>query len=86
MKYSPEQKAEIGRYAANTNIASAVRKYQLDFLNLRKQTVYEFKKAYLKEKGSSRKEVTILKAKKRRRPILLPEEIMKKTIKTIKVV
>ena len=75
MKYSPEQKAEIGRYAANANIASAVRKYQLDFPNLRKQTAYEFKKAYLKEKGS-RKEVTILKAKKRGRPKLLPEEIM----------
>ena len=85
MKYSPEQKAEIGRYAANTNISSAVRKYQLDFPNLRKQTVYEFKKAYLKEKGSSGKEVTILKAKKRGRPKLLPEEIMNKTIKTIKV-
>ena len=85
MKYSPEQKAEISRYAADTNIASAVRKYQLNFSNLRKQTVYEFKKAYLKEKGSSWKEVTILKAKKRGRPKLLPEEIMKKTIKTIKV-
>ena len=63
VKYSREQKAEIGRYAANTNIGSAVRKYQLDFANLSKQTVYEFKKAHLKEKGSSRKEVTILKAK-----------------------
>ena len=44
-KYSPEQKDEIGRYAASTNIASAVRKYQVNFPNLRKQTVYEFKKA-----------------------------------------
>ena len=59
-KYSPEQKAEIGRYAANTNIVSAVRKYQADFPNLRKQTVYEFKKAYLKKKESTGKEVTIL--------------------------
>ena len=83
-KYSPEQKAEIGRYAANTNIASAVRKYQADFPNLRKQTVYEFKKAYLKKKESTGKEVTILKAKKRGRPKLLPEEIMKKAIQTIK--
>ena len=48
-KYSPEQKAEIGRYAASTNIASAVRKYQVDFPNLRKQTVCEFKKAYQKK-------------------------------------
>ena len=83
-KYSPEQKAEISRYAASTIIASAVRKYQVDFPNLRKQPVYEFKKAYLKQKESSGKEVTILKAKRRGRPKLLPEEIMKKAIQTIK--
>ena len=56
------------QYAASTNIASAVRKYQADFPNLRRQTVFEFKKAYLKQKESSGKEVTILKAKKRGRP------------------
>ena len=83
-KYSPEQKVEIGRYATSTNIASAVRKYKADFPNLRKHTVYEFKKAYLKQKESSGKEVTILKAKRRGRPKLLPEEIMKKAIQTIK--
>ena len=71
---------EIGRHAASTNIASAVRKYQADFRNLRKQTVFEFKKAYFKQKESSGKEVTILKAKKRSRPKLLPEEYMKKAI------
>ena len=83
-KYSPEQKTEIGRYAASTNIASAVRKYEVHFPNLRKQTVYAFKKAYLKQKESSGKEVTILKAKRGGRPKLLPEEIMKKTIQTMK--
>ena len=62
-RYSPEQKAEIGGYAASTNIASAVRKYQADFPNLRKQTVFEFKKAYLKQKEYSGKEVTTLNAK-----------------------
>ena len=53
-----------GRYAASTNIASAVRKYRVDFPNLHKQTAFEFKKAYLKEKGSYGKGITILKAKK----------------------
>ena len=72
-KYSPEQKAEIDWYAASTNIASAVRKYQVDFPNLHKQTVYEFKKTYLKQKESSGKEATILKAKRRGCPKLLPE-------------
>ena len=81
---SPEQKAEIGRYATSTNIASAVRKYQADFPNLHKQTMFEFKKAYLKQKKSSGKEVVILKAKKRGRLKLLPKEIMKKAIQTIK--
>ena len=83
-KYSPEQNAEIGRYAASTNIASAARKYEADFLNLRKQIVLEFKKAYLKQKEYSGKEVTILKTKKRGCPKLLPEEIMKKAIQIIK--
>ena len=77
-KYSPEQKAEIGRYAASTNTASAVRKYQVDFPNLRRQRVYELKKTYLKQKESSGKEVTILKAKRQGRHKLLPEEIVKK--------
>ena len=45
--------------------------------------MFKFKKAYLKQKESSGKEVTILKAKKRGRPKLLPEEIMKKAIQTI---
>ena len=47
--YSPEQKAEIGWSTANINIASAVRKYQVG--NLRKQTVFKFKKAYLKKRN-----------------------------------
>ena len=84
MRYSPEQKAEIGQYAASANIASAVRKYQADFPNLRKQTVVEFKKAYLKQTESCGKEVTILKAKKPDLPKPLPEEIMRKAIQTIK--
>ena len=42
------------------------------------------KKAYLKQKESSGKEVTILKAKKRGRPKHFSEEIMKKAIQTIK--
>ena len=52
--------------------------------NLRKQTVFQFNKAYLKQKESSGKEVTILKTKKRSRSKLLPEKIMKKAIQTIK--
>ena len=46
--------------------------------------MFKFKKTYLKQKESSGKKVTILKAKKRGRPTLLPEEIMKKAIQTAK--
>ena len=35
-RYSPEQKEKIGRYPASRNIASAARKYQAAFPNLRK--------------------------------------------------
>ena len=83
-RYSPEQKVETGRYEVSTNIASAVRKYQADFPNLRKQTVFELKKAYLKHRESSGKEVTILKVKKRGCSKLLLEEIIKKAIQAIK--
>ena len=38
----------------------------------------DVKKAYLKQKESYGKEVTILKTKKRGRPKVLPEEIVKK--------
>ena len=61
-----------------------VRKYQADFPNLRKQIVFEFKKLYHKQKESSGKEVTILKAKIQGHPKRLSEEIMKKAIQTIK--
>ena len=44
----------------------------------------DFKKAYLKPKESSCKEVTILETKKPGHPKLLLEEIIKKTIQTIK--
>ena len=63
-KYSPEQRAEFGPYAAGTNIARSVKKYQTEFPNLRKQ--FDFKKEYLKQKDSSGKEVIILKTKKTR--------------------
>ena len=46
--------------------------------------MFELKKTYLKHKESSGKEVTILKAKKRGRSKLLPEEIIKKAIQAIK--
>ena len=53
--------------------------------NLRKQTVFEFKKAYLKQQEFFCNEVTILKAKQRSRLKLVPEEIMKKAIRNMQL-
>ena len=50
--------------------------------NLKKQTVFEFKKAYERLK-SSQQDVTKIDSKKRGRPKLLPEDLMKKTIETV---
>lgn len=76
-KYSPEKRAEIGRHAASTNIASPAKTDQAKFPNLSERTVFNFKKAYHKQKKSSGKEVTIFKTKKRRLPKLSAEIIKK---------
>ena len=66
-------RAKIGRYAATTTTAAAV-----------KQWVHKFKKTYLKEKEATNKEVIVLKSRKLGRPKLLPKDIMAKTIQTVK--
>ena len=48
-------RAEIGRYAATTTTAAVVKRYQLTYPTLSKQTVREFKNAYLKEKEVTKK-------------------------------
>ena len=53
-----------------------------EYLNLKKQTVFEFKKAYEKLKPSQQ-DVTKTDSKKRERPKLLPEDLMKKTVETM---
>ena len=50
--------------------------------NLEKQTVFEFKKACEKLKSSQQDE-TKIDSRKRGRPKLLPEDLMRKTIETV---
>ena len=76
-------RTEIGRYAATTTTAAVVKRYQLTYPTLSKQTVHEFKNAYLKEKEVTKK-VTVLKSRKHGRTKLLPKDIMAKTIQTVK--
>ena len=61
-----------------------MKRYQLTYPTFSKQTVHEFKKADLKEKEAINKEVTILKSRKRGLSKLLLQNIMAKTIQTVK--
>ena len=75
---------EIGRHASAHGIAAAVRHFVAQYPTLKKQTVFEFKSSYLKAKSKNGTEMKKLTTKARGRPKLLPEELMSKTIKTIK--
>ena len=79
-------RAKIGYYAVATTTAVAVKRYQLTYRTLSKQTIHGFKKAYLKEKETTNKEVTVMRSKTRGRPKLLSEDIMAKTIQTVEAV
>ena len=82
VKRTPEQRAKIGERAHKHGISSALRHFAGEYSNLKKQTVFEFKKACEKLK-SSQQDVTKVDSKKRGRPKLLPEDLMKKTIETV---
>ena len=73
-QFTPEQRAKIGKYAAENSNASAVRKFSGEFEALGESTVRMFKKAYLSElsKGGGQ-EVEVLPKKKRGRPLTLGE-------------
>ena len=79
-------RAKIGYYAVATTTAVAVKRYQLTYRTLSKQTIHGFKKAYLKEKEATNKEVTVMTSKTRGQPKLLSEDIMAKTIQTVEAV
>ena len=83
-KWTPQQRAEIGRYASTHGVTAAVRDYQGKYPQLKKQTVFKFKASYQKQKKDSGKEVHKLATKKRGRPKLLPEKVMEKTVTLIK--
>ena len=78
---TPKQQLEIGKHAAKNGNASTLRPLFLKFLCLTKQSITEFKKAYNKgkRKGADLSEGIVMKSKGR--PTLLPETLMKKTIR-----
>ena len=81
-----EKRAEIGKYAADHGNASAVRTLGLKYPGLKRQTVSDFKLAYVKLKKSKEAEggdIREIVKKKTGRPTLLPENLMKKVIETV---
>ena len=80
--WTGEERAEIGRLAHKHGNAIALNMLIGRYPRLTKQTLSDFKKAYLALK-SNEDEVLVIKKKKIGRPTLLPEELMKKTIETV---
>ena len=74
----------MGRYASTHGVTAAVRHYQGKCPQLKKQTVFEFKDSYQKQKKDTGKEVHKLATMKRGRPKLLPEKVLEKAITLIK--
>ena len=82
VNWTPEQRGKIGEIAHKHGISSALKHFAGEYPNLKKQTVFEFKKAYENLK-SSQQDVTKIDSKNSGRPKLLPEDLMKKTIETV---
>ena len=76
VKWTPEQRARIGERAHKHGISSALKHFTGEYPSLKKQTVFEFKKAYEQLK-SSQHDVTKIDSEKRIRPKLLPEDLIK---------
>lgn len=70
--YTPEQKAEIGRYAAeHGNLKTVCTKFSEEFgIEVKESTVRQFKKAYFIQlnEGKDPDEIKALRGKKRGRP------------------
>ena len=78
--WTPTQKVDIGKHAAEHSIASTVRAMGLKYPGLKQQTVSDFKLAYLKlekkKKEAADSEVSEILKKKTGRPTLLAESLM----------
>lgn len=69
--YTPEQKALIGRYAAENGNAKAVQKYTAELgVSVKESTVRQFKKAYYLQlnEGKDPDDIKMIPNKKRGRP------------------
>ena len=83
-KYTPEQKAIIGKRAAEHGVVAAVQHYIKDFPNLKENTVRDWRNAYrlelkkrVRERSQDVVKITELPQRKRGRPLLLGEGLDK---------
>ena len=81
-KFTPEQQAEVAKYASMHGITAAQRRFSKEFeTDLKESTVRTWKKKYLAEVGLKKGagevdiNVTSLTVKKRGRPLLLGEKL-----------
>ena len=84
--WTPTERAEIGKHAAEHGNQFTVRTLGAKYPGLKRQTVSDFKLAYLKlkiSKEAANGDITKIVKKKADRPTLLPETLMKKVIDTV---
>ena len=79
-KYTPVQRAEIGKYSSENGVMSTVRKFSKDHKGLNESTVRAFKKAYREKKNEMRpagENVAVheLIPNKRGRPVIIGSTI-----------
>ena len=83
IKWTAEERAEIGQHAVRHGLNQTVRLLKGKYRRLTKQTVSDFKKAFIQAKQTAVGPVNEITFRKRGRPALLPDDLMKKTIEMI---
>ena len=83
IKWTAEERVEIGDHAVRNGITQTVRQFKGKYPRITKQTVSDFKKAFIKAKQAVNGPVSEIGFRKRGRPALLPDDLMKKTIETV---
>ena len=85
-KYTPKQKATIGSYALINGTSATLRRYAVEFPDLKYTTVCEWRNAISSQQKKERESVTELHGKKRGRPPTFPEEVTTCVMKYIRAV
>ena len=78
IKWTAEERAEIGQHAVRHGVNQTVRLLKGKYPRLAKQTVSDFKKAFIQAKQTAVGPVNEITFRKRGRPALLPDDPMGK--------